>query len=161
MLLLSSAAGSRAAPAKPRIPSAQPTAREFAHARFSHPLRIDKGWAPLVAGEKSVLTGAVREGRRVTAHRIVSIVTDLYKMLDGVRTRVIWERDYSAGKLAESELFFVAQDDSGTVWLFGEYPEIYHAGRDLPFTFSSMTGRRYGRPTRPSASRCGALVTFW
>lgn len=127
-LLLPGPAGSRAASDRHTIPSAAPTAREFRHARFSHPLRIDNRWTPLAPGEKFVLTGNLREGNSPIAHRIVSIVTDLTKTLDGVPTSIVWERDYSAGKLAESELFFMAEDDAGTVWLFGEYPEISDKG---------------------------------
>jgi hypothetical protein len=72
--------------------------------------------------------GTVTEGTTVTPHSIVTSVTDLYKVIDGVPTEVVYEQDFSAGQLEESELFFVAQDDNGTSWLFGEYPEAYSNG---------------------------------
>ena len=59
--------------------------------------------------------------------RVVSTVTDLSKWIDGVRTLVIWEKDYTAGKLGESEIAFFAQDKAGNVWLLGEYPEEFTA----------------------------------
>jgi hypothetical protein len=58
----------------------------------------------------------------------VFTVTDLTKVIDGVRTRVLWDRDYQNGELAESELAFQAQDDSGNVWVLGEYPEEFEDG---------------------------------
>jgi hypothetical protein len=56
-------------------------------------------------------------------------VTDLTKVVDGVRTLVRWDVDYSAGKMAENEIAFLAQDDDGNVWLLGEYPEEYEGGK--------------------------------
>ena len=46
--------------------------------------------------------------------RVVSTVTDLSKWIDGVRTLVIWERDYTAGKLGESEIAFLRRTKRGT-----------------------------------------------
>ena len=43
----------------------------------------------------------------------MTTVTDLSKVIDGVRTLVIWERDYTAGQLSEPELAFFAQDNAG------------------------------------------------
>lgn len=58
-------------------------------------------------------------------------------MIDGVKTLVMWDRDYSDGVIVESELAFFAQTESGTVWLFGEYPEEYENGKftGAPSTF--------------------------
>ena len=46
-------------------------------------------------------------------------------MIDGVETRVLWERDVNEGVLRETEIAFFAQDDDGNVWNLGEYPEEY------------------------------------
>jgi hypothetical protein len=59
----------------------------------------------------------------------VTTVTDLSKVIDGVRTLVILETDYTAGQLSEPELAFFAQDNAGNVWLVGEYPEEYENGK--------------------------------
>ena len=58
-------------------------------------------------------------------------VTDLTKVIDGIRTRVVWERDVNEGVLRETEIAFFAQDDAGNVWNLGEYPEEYEARRFL------------------------------
>jgi len=42
-------------------------------------------------------------------------------MIAGVQTLVLWERDYIAGELGESEIAFFAQDNAGNVWELGEY----------------------------------------
>jgi hypothetical protein len=105
------------------------TAARAAKPSFSHPTRINNHWFPLRSGTKLVYTGSEFFGKRRVNHRVVFIVTDLVKVIDGVRTVVVWDRDFNSGKLLEGELAFDAQDDSGTVWLFGEYPEEYSHGK--------------------------------
>ena len=73
--------------------------------------------------------GSALDGKDVERHRVVFTVTDLTKLIDGVRTQVIWDRDYSGGELVETEIALFAQDMAGNVWHFGEYPEEYEGGR--------------------------------
>lgn len=103
--------------------------RAFARAGFSNPTKIDNRWFPLVPGTRFTLVGHADRGQGRRAHRVVFTVTDLTKVIDGVRTVVIWDRDYNARRLLETELAFNAQDDDGTVWNFGEYPEEHERGR--------------------------------
>jgi hypothetical protein len=91
---------------------------------FTHPLTIDNRFLPFSPGMRYVLEGTV-DG---TPHRVVLVVTDLTKVVNGVRTAVLWDRDFDDGELAEAELAFQAQDDSGAVWNLGEYPELYENG---------------------------------
>ncbi|MDQ6804386.1 MAG: hypothetical protein M3065_05365 [Actinomycetota bacterium] len=123
------------------IISPRPTAKEFSRARFSKPLVINSRWTPLIPGTEFVLDGVVRQGGKVLKHRITSLVTDMKKVVDGIPCVVVWERDYSLGRLQESELFFAAQDDNKNVWLFGEYPELWSNGRatGAPETFIAPT----------------------
>ena len=69
--------------------------------------------------------GAANRGQGRRPHQVITTVTDLTKVIDGVRTVVIWERDINDGRLLEGELAFQAQDDDGNVWNLGEYPEEY------------------------------------
>jgi hypothetical protein len=103
--------------------------KTFARAGFSNPTKIDNRWFPLVPGTRFTLVGHADRGQGRRSHRVVFTVTDLTKVVDGVRTVVIWDRDYNAGRLLETELAFNAQDDDGTVWNFGEYPEEHERGR--------------------------------
>lgn len=103
--------------------SKQATAPKAANGQFSNPTRIDNRWFPLRPGTRYVWEGSEhRKGERVN-HHVVFIVTDLTKTIDGVRTRVVWDRDFADGVLSEGELAFDAQDDAGNVWSYGEYPE--------------------------------------
>ncbi len=84
-------------------------------------------------------TGKVVSPDGTTVRTVVSTVTGLTKVIDGIKTVVVWDRDYSDGELVESELAFFAQTKGGTVWLFGEYPEEYENGKlvGAPSTFIS------------------------
>jgi hypothetical protein len=88
---------------------------------------------------------AIDDGERIS-RRVVTTVTDLSKVIDGVRTLVIWERDFTAGQLSEPELAFFAQDNAGNVWLVGEYPEEYEDGKfdKAPAWISGQKGARAG-----------------
>jgi len=54
-----------------------------------------------------------------------STVTDLTKVIGGVRTVVLYDLDLKDDQLEEAELAFKAQDDEGNVWHLGQYVEIY------------------------------------
>jgi hypothetical protein len=91
---------------------------------------IDNPWWPLTPGKQFVWTGSTEEDGEQVPHRLVFTVTDLTKVIDGVRTVVGWDRDFSDGQLVEAELIFLAQDKYGNVWHFGQYSETYD-GKDL------------------------------
>jgi hypothetical protein len=101
----------------------------YDQARFEDSTTIDNPWQSLEPGMQSVYQGTTIEGTTRVHHRFVSTVTDLTKLIDGVRTVVVWDRDFSAGELVEAELAFFAQDTAGNVWELGEYPEEYEDGK--------------------------------
>jgi hypothetical protein len=131
-----------------------PSAADF-HARsFDRPTTVTNRWLPLKPGTKLVYSGTTVEGKRPMPHKIVSIVTDLAKTVGGVRSIVVWERDFTAGKLAEAELSFYAQDDSGTVWHTGEHPEAYERGKlvEAPTWLADVKGAYAGIEMHASPS---------
>ena len=101
--------------------------------------KIDNKWFPLKPGMQYTTDGTVTSAEGTSAHKVVHTITGLTKVIDGVNTLVMWDRDYSDGELAESELAFFAQSKDGDVWLFGEYPEEYENGEFVgaPSTFIS------------------------
>lgn len=152
-----------AAPAAPHpAQAAAVEAPPFHPGNFSHPLRIDNRFLPFSPGMRYVLKGTV-DG---TPHRVVLEVTDLTKVVNGVRTAVLWDRDFDDGVLAEAELAFQAQDDSGAVWNLGEYPEVFENGQfaGAPDTwFAGIDGAKAGfhmmaRPTAGTPSYVQGLA---
>jgi hypothetical protein len=100
----------------------------FEPANFTDPTAIDNLWLPWVPGTQWTFEGsATRDGERIK-RRVVNTTTNLTKVIDGTRTVVNYELDYDSGQLVEAELVFFSQDDDGTIWLMGEYPEEYEDG---------------------------------
>jgi hypothetical protein len=127
-----------------------------ASGRFPRPTMVSNRMFPLVPGTRFSYSGTVVEGGSATPHTVVFTVTDLTKVVAGVRTVVALDQDFLQGQLQEQELAFFAQDASGNVWNFGEYPEEYSSGRltGAPDTWITGTaGARGGRHmlARPAA----------
>jgi hypothetical protein len=125
------------------------SAKDFQRAKFDKSsTHITNQWLPLKAGSQLTYKGsAIPEGEKTRVkRRVVSTVTDVSKWIDGARTLVIWERDYTAGTLGESEIAFFAQDKAGNVWLVGEYPEEYENRKvvDAPTWISGQKGAHAG-----------------
>ena len=134
-----------------------PLNTDFHAAAFSAPTRIDNHWLPLRPGTQFTLTGRSNRGEGRVRHRVIFTVTDVTKVIDGVRTLVIWDRDINAGRLLEEELAFQAQDDAGTVWNVGEYPEVRRRGRlaGAPDTWISGLDRAVAGVAMPARPRAG------
>jgi hypothetical protein len=114
--------------------------------RFPAPTAVDNPMFPLRPGTRFSYRGTVVEGGSATPHTVVFTVTDLTKVVGGVRTVVALDQDFLRGRLQEQELAFFAQDASGNVWNFGEYPEEYDHGRltGAPDTWLTGTGGAHG-----------------
>jgi hypothetical protein len=95
---------------------------------FDRSTNIDNKWFPLQPGMQWTYDGFTREQNTRIPHRVVQTVTDLTKVVDGVRAVVVWDVDYKNGELQESEIVFFAQDKGGNVWQLGELVEIYEEG---------------------------------
>jgi hypothetical protein len=97
----------------------------FDRNNFDPAQAVDNRWFPLKPGMQYVYKGSQQEEGKRIPHRVTFTVTDLTKMIDGVRTTVVWETDDSDGLRIESELVFFAQDKDGNVWQLGELRETY------------------------------------
>lgn len=94
-----------------------------------HSATIDNEWMPLQPGMRRVYTGFdVDDSGEQIPHVVVDTTTDLTKVINGVRTRISLEEDYSDEELTEKDIRFTAQDKDGNVWHFGELVETYDEG---------------------------------
>jgi len=100
-----------------------PPLTPFKRSNFRNSARIHSRFFPLIPGTQLVYQGRANTGGATTPHTEIFTVTDMVKLVDGVRTRVVLDQDLDDGQLAESELSFYAQDAAANVWVLGEYPE--------------------------------------
>jgi len=100
----------------------------FPRDSFSDPTTVDNPYLSLQPGAYWEWDGVTVEDGEETSHQIITMITDMTKEIDGVTTVVGYDEDWAGGQLVEAEIFFAAQDDDGTVWRLGEYPEEYEDG---------------------------------
>lgn len=110
--------------------------------KFSTPLRINNKWLPMRPGTQLTLQGVSEVTGKRLAHTVTTTITDLTKVVNGVKSRVIYEVDRSDGVKAEAELAFFAQDEKGRVWNLGEYPEEYEDGEFVGAPSTWIAGLR-------------------
>ena len=103
---------------------------------------IDNKYMPLKPGTQFVYEGwTIDDEDKKVPHKVIDVITDLVKDINGIETVILWERDIVNGRLEESELAFRAQDDKGNVWHFGEVKEVYDENGKLVGGKTWMQGR--------------------
>jgi hypothetical protein len=130
--------------------------KDFNANNFGRSTTINNKWFPLKPGTQLHFTGFTVEGKERVAHRVIFTVTDLTKVIGGVRNVVLWDRDFAAGELVEAEVAFFAQDNNGHVWQLGEYPEEYEEGKRVaaPTWMHGLKGAKAGL-TMPANPQLG------
>src|SRR5690349_17355158 len=103
-LAASAVSQSEAAPGLP--PAACRAIPQISTHQFPDSPSITNPFLPMAPGMQFVYDGVVFVDRHPHPHQIVSTITDLTKIVDGVRTMVVFEQDFQDGVLEESELFF-------------------------------------------------------
>ncbi|MCV0403337.1 MAG: hypothetical protein K5924_06460 [Chloroflexi bacterium] len=101
----------------------------FPYESLGDPTTVTNPYLPLVPGTYWRWEGVTVEDDEEIPHQIITMVTDMTKMIDGVSTIVGYDEDWADGELVEAEIFFAVQDDDGNVWRLGEYPEEYEGGQ--------------------------------
>ena len=136
---VSQSAEASASPVEKETEDADPTT-------FNDSTTVDNTWFPLTPGAQLTLKGTADVDGETFSRDVVATVTDLVKEVDGVMNVVIYELDYTDGVLNEAEIAFLAQDDDGAVWRFGEYPESYEEGKlvEAPTWISGQEGAKAG-----------------
>lgn len=104
------------------------TYEDFQQSNFDeNSINVTNKYFPMKPGTRHEYDGSTLEEGKTLSHRVVFTVTNLTKVIQGVNTVVIWERDFSDGELEEDELTFFAQDKLGNVWHLGQYSELWDA----------------------------------
>jgi hypothetical protein len=128
------ASDDKAAPSRTRTPTPTPPKRiprTFDRKNFeASPIDINP-WMPMAPGIQSVSEGFVNVGDRRLPHVRVTTVTDVTKIVDGVRSVLVLDQDFDGGQLSEQAVDYLAEDVGGNVWYVGSYTEVYEGGQFL------------------------------
>lgn len=105
--------------------------RTFDPKNFTASLTDVNQWVPMVPGIQSVMKGFVNVGGRRLPHVRVTTITDVTKVVNGVRAVLVLDQDFDGGQLSEQAVDYLAEDVGGNVWYVGSYTEAYEGGRFL------------------------------
>jgi len=131
--------GSSTSPARTSTEEAR-----FAAANFPADAAGTNRWLPLRPGFQWVRIGGTDVGHRRVPHRVISTVTSVTKVVNGVRSHVLLDRDVDAGQIAQQSLDFLAEDKQRNVWYVGSYTEEYEGGRFVNSIDAWLAGVRGG-----------------
>ena len=122
--------------------------KKFDPKDFGDPIGGQNSWYPLVPGTQTLRDGSINRGSRKLHHQLRVTVTDVTKMVNGVKTVAVLDQDIDSGQVGEASLDYLAQDKSGNVWYLGSYTEIYR-GRPV-----RQRRRRLARPQERGTAGC-------
>lgn len=132
-------------------PPLKAAAAQFEPSRFTQsPARGANPYLPLKPGTQSVREGATSVGGRRVPHRVTTTVTDVYRVVDGVKTVLVIDDEVDAGQVSQLSLDYLAEDRDGNVWVLGGYTEEYEGGRFVSAIDTWLSGTR--------GARAGVLV---
>lgn len=123
--------------------------------RASFSPNVTNPWFPLKPGT-SLMYAGVKDGKPAVD---VFAPSSRTRVIDGVRTRVVEDRLFLAGRLEERTSDYYAQDACGTVWYFGEDTAVLNrAGQVIDTSGSFHAGVDGAQPgvfmqARPESGR--------
>lgn len=113
---------------------------EFDPANFGDPARGANPYLPIRPGTQSIRVGTTEVGGRAVPHQVTTTITDVYRVIDGVKTVLMFDHEVDAGQVTQESIDYVAEDKDGNVWLLGGYTEEYEGGRFVSALDSWMQG---------------------
>jgi hypothetical protein len=120
--------------------------KKFDPKDFGDPIGGQNSWYPLVPGTQTLRDGSINRGSRKLHHQLRVTVTDVTKVVNGVKTVAVLDQDIDAGQIGEASLDYLAQDKFGNVWYLGSYTEIYEGGRFVNAVDAWLAPKRGARP---------------
>ena len=133
------------------------TSGSFNAKNFVDPRVGSNKWLPLKPGTQWVRDGTTLVGNRAVPHKVLSTVTDVIRVIHGVKTVAVFDHSVDSGQVVQQSLDYFAQDKSGNIWDFGAATEQYETGRFVTVDeawVAGVEGAKAGilMPANPTAS---------
>jgi len=100
----------------------------FDPANFVDPTLDTNTFHPLKPGLQWVRAGSTEVGSRVVPHEIITTMTDVIRVIDGVMTIAMLDESTDSGEISQRSIDYLALDKDGNVWILGGYTEDYEGG---------------------------------
>jgi hypothetical protein len=101
----------------------------FHAADFVDPLTAGNKWFPLRPGTQLIKEGTTLIGNRKVPYEVITTVTDVERMIEGVPTVAVYDYETGGGLVTQRSLDYLAQDRLGNLWVMGGATEAWEAGR--------------------------------
>jgi hypothetical protein len=128
VVALGACGSSGSAAAKPKQETACKTQRTLDTSQFVDPTQNLNPYHPTKPGLQWVRGGTTEVGKRVVPHEIITTMTDVIRVINGVPTIAMLDEETDAGEVSQNSIDYLALDKSGNVWLLGSYTEEYEGG---------------------------------
>ena len=106
----------------------EPARVEFDPANFVDPTTSTNEYHPLRPGLQWVRAGTTEVGARKVPHQVISTMTDVVRMIDGVPAVAMLDQSTDSGEISQVGFDYFALDKDGNVWLMGGYTEEFEGG---------------------------------
>lgn len=103
-------------------------AGELDPADFVDPTLDTNPFQPLKPGTQWVRGGSTLVGGREVPYQVISTMSDVIRIIDGVPAIAMLDESEDAGEIAQVGIDYMALDKDGNVWLVGGYTEDYEGG---------------------------------
>lgn len=110
-------------------PNFEGTTFPFDPANFVDPREDTNPYHPLKPGLQWVRAGTTQVGSRVVPHEIITTMTDVIRVIDGVPTIAMLDESTDSGEISQESIDYMALDKDGNVWILGGYTEDYEGGQ--------------------------------
>lgn len=101
----------------------------FDPAAFVDPTTSTNPYHPLRPGMQWVRGGTTEVGSRKVPYQVISTMTDVIRVIHGVKTVAMLDQSTDAGQVAEVGMDYMALDKDGNVWILAGYTESYEGGQ--------------------------------
>ena len=109
-------------------PNWEGTSIPFDAANYVDPTLDTNPFHPLKPGLQWVRAGTTEVGSRVVPHEIITTMTDVIRVIDGVKTIAMLDESTDSGEVSQVGMDYMALDKDGNVWILGGYTEDYQGG---------------------------------
>ena len=142
-------------------PNFEGTEVPFDPKNFVDPTLDTNPYHPLKPGLQWVRGGTTEVGRRVVPHEVITTMTDVVRVIDGVTTIAMLDESTDSGEVSQVGMDYMALDKDGNVWILGGYTEEFEGGA-FTNAESAWLGRTGGgRVGVLSPARVDATTTRW
>lgn len=123
-----------------------PTQVQFDPANFVDPTTSTNKLHPLRPGTQWVRGGTTEVGSRAVPHQVISTMTDVIRVIDGVPAVAMLDQSTDSGEVSQVGFDWFALDKDGSVWIVGGYTEDYQGGQYTNTEDAWLGAATGGRP---------------